>query len=152
MLGNVPALVPNNVRMRVAAALPAAGADWESDWIPCRNFMWATFYLHYDRAVAAAVGEVTFHLEFRIARYAGTYPMSAYAVGAVVAGADTASLIQREVASYQATGADAEGFVWGPIALAGTVEDLRFVANETGDVDNPGDFGVDVQFSVGMQR
>ena len=74
--------------------------------------------------------------------------MSAYAVGPVVTGFDTASLIQREVVSYRATGAAAEGFVWGPIALRGTVEDLRIVANETGDINNPGVFGVDVQFAV----
>ena len=148
MLGNEPALVPNNVRMRVVAALPAAGADWESDWIPCRNFLWATFYMHYDRAVAAAIGEVTFHLEFRIALFGGAFSMSAYAVGGVAAGVDTASLIQREVVSYRATGAAAEGFVWGPLALRGTVEDLRMIANETGDANNPGDFGVAVQFAV----
>ena len=74
--------------------------------------------------------------------------MSAYAVGPVVAGADTASMIQREVASYRAVGAAAEGFVWGPLALRGTVEDLRMVANETGDVNNPGGFAVAVQFAV----
>ena len=150
MLGNVPALLPNNVRIRAADTLPAAGADWESDWIPCRNFMWATFYVHYQRG--AAGGAVTFHLEFRIARYGGVYPMSAYAVGVVAAGVDTASLIQRENATYTTLAGPAEAVAWGPIELRGTVEDVRIVANETGDNANPGEFGVDVQFSVGMQR
>ena len=74
--------------------------------------------------------------------------MSAYAVGVVAAGADTASLIQRENATYTSTGAAAEAVAWGPIALRGTVEDLRIVANETGDNANPGNFGVDIQFAV----
>lgn len=95
---------------------------------------------------------MTFRLQFGIARYLGVFSMSAYAVGVVVAGADTASLIQRESVTYTSVGALTEAIVWGPIALQGTVERLRFVADETGDEDNPGDFGVDVQFSVGMQR
>lgn len=146
ILGNEPALIPNNVRIRAAAALPPAGADWTSAWIPCRNFLWATFYIQYQRGGAA--GAVTFHLEFRIARYAGAYPMSAYAVGVVAAGADTASIIQREVVTYTAVGAGAEAVIWGPIAMRAGVEDLRMVANETGNAGSPGTFGVDVQFSV----
>ena len=112
--------------------------------------MWATFYLHYQRG--AADGAVTFHLEFRIARYGGVYPMSAYAVGVVAAGVDTDSLIQRENATYTTLAGPAEAVAWGPIELRGTVEDVRIVANETGDNANPGEFGVDVQFSVGIQR
>ncbi|MCJ7557507.1 MAG: hypothetical protein MUP90_11440, partial [Gammaproteobacteria bacterium] len=56
----------------------------------------------------------------------------------VLAGADTTSLVQRELQSYTSQGAAAEDFSFGPIALNSTIERIRVIARESGDTANPG--------------
>jgi hypothetical protein len=58
--------------------------------------------------------------------------------GAVAAGANTTSLTQRELVSYQATAAPVENFVYGPVELQATVERLRMPCRESGAVGTPG--------------
>jgi len=74
--------------------------------------------------------------------------MSAYAVGPVVAGADTASLLQREMVTYTSTAAAAEGSIFGPIAIRGTAEYFALACTETGVPGTPGNLGIDVQMAV----
>lgn len=148
---NIPDLTPPRVRVRVTAALPAAGAWETSAWFPCAGFHWLTLYLEYQRG--AAGGAVEFYLLFRPGELTpglakGTYRMSVYAVGPVVAGADTASLLQRETVTYTSTAAASEGPIFGPLELRGTAEDFAVVMRETGVPGNPGDCGIDVQMAV----
>ena len=56
----------------------------------------------------------------------------------MAAGVDTTSLVQRELQSYTSQGAAAEDFVYGPIALVGTVERFRVTTRESGVVGTPG--------------
>lgn len=148
---NIPELVEPVQRVRAVAVLPAAPA-WEyGAWFPCAGFHWLSLYIHYQRGGAG--GAVEFYLTFRPGPVTpgaalGTFQMSAYAVGPVVAGADTASLLQREVVTYTSTGAAAEGPIFGPIELRGTAEYFALACRETGVPGAPGNFGVDVQMAV----
>lgn len=148
---NIPELVEPIQRIRAVDALPAAGA-WEiGAWFPCAGFHWLSLYIHYQRG--AAGGAVEFYLLFRPGPITpgaalGTFQMSAYAVGPVVVGADTASQLQRESVTYTSTGAAAEGPIFGPIALRGTAEYFAINCRETGVPGTPGNFGVDVQMAV----
>jgi len=69
------------------------------------------------------------------------------AAGAVVAGADTTSLVQRDSQSYTSQGAAAEDFSFGPIELNGTVERIRVRAAESGVVGTPGTLQIQAVFS-----
>lgn len=129
----------NPVNLRASAALPAAGA-WdaaptESSASGAHNL---TLSFTYERG--AAGGAFDWQLEVSIYAVAANVPTNAsewvteslYAAGAVAAGADSRSRVQREFQTYQATGAGAEDFVYGPIALDGTVERIRVRAKECG--------------------
>lgn len=147
---NIPNLATPLVRLRVTAILTDV---WFIDaWTSCSGFHWMTFYFTYVQA--AADGAVEFYLLFRpgeITPGAGLalgYPMSAYDVGPVIAGADTASLVQRERVTYTSTAAGAEGFTWGPIEIRGTVEDFCVAMREIGVPGTPGQFGIEVQMAV----
>ena len=148
---NIPELVEPIQRVRTVGILPAAGA-WEiSAWFACGGFHWLTLYIHYQQG--AAGGAVNFHLLFRPGPITpgaalGSFQMSAYAVGPVVAGVDTASLLQREAVTYTSTGVAAEGPIFGPIELRGTAEYFALACRETGVTGTPGNFGIDVQMAV----
>ena len=146
---NIPALSPPRVRVRATA--PIAAAWFIVDWMPCAGFHWMSFYFEYVQG--AAGGAVEWYLLFRPGELIpglakGSYPMSAYAVGPVVVGANTASLVQWERVTYTSTAAGPEGFSWGPIAIRGTVEDFAVAMRETGVPGTPGQFGIDVQMAV----
>ena len=147
---NIPNLTIPLVRIRATAILTDV---WFIDaWTSCSGFHWMTFYFTYERGDAG--GAVEFYLWFRpgeITPGAGLalgYPMSAYAVGPIVAGANTASLVQRERVTYTSTAGGAEGFTWGPIAIRGTVEHFCVAMRETGVPGTPGQFGIEVQMAV----
>jgi len=148
---NIPELVEPIQRVRAVAALPAAGA-WETGaWFACGGFHWLTLYIHYQRD--AAGGAVDFYLLFRPGPVTpgaalGSFQMSAYAVGPIVAGADTVSLLQREAVTYTSTAAAAEGPIFGPIAIHGTAEHFALACRESGMPGAPGNFGIDVQMAV----
>ena len=65
-----------------------------------------------------------------------------YSAGAVVAGADSQSLVQDEYQTYTSTSANAETFVFGPIALNHTIERLRIPCRESGVTGTPGTLAV----------
>lgn len=148
---NIPELVEPIVRVRATAVLPAAPAVETSAWISCAGFHWLTFYFTYQRGLAN--GAVEWYLLFRPGPITpgavlGSYRMSAYDVGAVVAAADTVSLVQCETVTYTSVAAASRGFTWGPIEIRGTVEDFAVVMTESGVPGTPGDFGIDVQMAV----
>jgi len=136
---------------RASAALPAAGA-WETS--PTELFVseasWLTIFLTYTRG--AAGGAYDWQLE--VSPYAITADVpagaqewgdvTAYAVGAVVAGVDTQSQMQEEYVNYGSTGAAAEMNVFGPIHLGGAVERIRIRCRETGVVGTPGTLQIEI--------
>ena len=139
----------NPVTMRASAALPAAGA-WDATPTE-QNVAGAgsvTFSLTYTRG--AAGGAFDFQIQSSIYSIAGNVPAgagewadeAAYAIGAVGAGADTQSRVQAEYQTFQATGAAAETFTFGPIDLAHTIERLRVTARESGVVGTPGTLAI----------
>jgi len=148
---NIPELVEPIQRIRAVAILPAAPAWETSAWFPCAGFHWLSLYIHYQQGLAG--GAVSFYLLFRPGPITpgaalGSFQMSAYAVGPVVAGADTASLLQREMVTYTSTAAAAEGSIFGPIAIRGTAEYFALACTETGVPGTPGNLGIDVQMAV----
>lgn len=66
------------------------------------------------------------------------FQLSARDIGAVAAGTDVTSLVQRNLTTYTATGAAVESFPLGPIELRGTIERIRVGCRETGNVAAPG--------------
>jgi len=139
---------------RVSAALAAAGA-WDATPVEmvCVYFDSVTLSFTYTRG--AAGGAFDFQIEVSPYSVVGNVPAGAsewvtesiYAAGAVAAGADTTSLVQRELESYTATGAGAEDFAYGPVSLGGTIERIRVRARESGNVGAPGTLQVEAVFS-----
>lgn len=135
----------NPVNLRVSAALAAAGA-WDA--APTESFSSGAhnLTLSFTYTRAAAGGAFDWQLEVSIYSVAALVPTAAgewvteslYAAGAVAAGADSQSRVQREFQTYQATAAGAQDFVFGPIALNGTIERIRIRARESGAEANPG--------------
>jgi len=144
-LDSQPRGYANPVILRASAALEAAGA-WDA--APTESFsrnvksLMITFTYTRD----GAGGAFDWQLWTSIYSVAALVPAGAeewnapaiYASGAVAAGADTTSLVQRELESYEATGVGAETFTYGPISLSGTVERIRVRARESGAVGTPG--------------
>ena len=139
---------------RASAALPAAGA-WDATPTEMASpyFDYVTLSFTYTRG--AAGGAFDWQIETSPYSVAANVPVGAsewvtesiYAAGAVAAGADTTSLVQRELQSYTSQGAAAEDFVYGPIALNGTVERIRVRARESGVVGTPGTLQIQANFS-----
>jgi hypothetical protein len=135
----------NPVNLRASAALPAAGA-WDA--APTESFSSGANYLilSFTYTREAAGGAFDWQLEVSIYSTVNNVPTGAsewvtesiYAAGAVAAGVDTGSMVQREFQTYQATGVGAEDFVYGPIALNGTIERIRVRARESGVTGTPG--------------
>lgn len=139
---------------RASAALPAAGAwDATPTAMPCPYFENVTLSFTYTHG--AAGGAFDWQIETSPYSVAANAPAGAsewvtesiYAAGAVAAGADTTSLVQRELQSYTSQGAAAEDFSFGPIDLGGTVERIRVRARESGAVGTPGTLQIEAVFS-----
>ena len=144
ILGNVTSYLPTTGRALAAGAITAAVQS--TDWVPARGFDFLTIFVHYQRG--AANGAVTMELETRDSGYAGTYQQSAFGVGGVAVNVDTASNIQRQTVTYGATAAAAEGTVWGPIEIRGTIESWRIGYVESGVPGTPGILGIDWQMTA----
>lgn len=135
----------NPVILRVSAALPAAGA-WDAAPVVSSSAGAQHLTLNFSFTRGAAGGAFSWYLDTSLYSIAANVPAGAqqwaqeslYASGAVVPGTDATSTVQREIQSYTPTGAAAESFVFGPIALHGTVERIRLFACESGNVANPG--------------
>jgi len=140
LFGNTPALLPSVVRLRATAII--TNVLQYTAALPSAGFHWLTFFMEYERG--AANGAVLFQVQASPAVYGGWYPLPALAVGGVVVNVDTASNIQRETITYGATGAGSEAFIYGPLPLRGTVEQIRVGFLEIGVPGTPGNFGIDV--------
>ena len=133
----------NPVDLRASAVLTAAWdvAPTESFTSGAQNL---TVSFTYTRG--AAGGAFDWQLEVSIYAVVGNVPTAAsewvteslYSAGLVAAGADTQSRTQREYQTYASQGAAAEDFVFGPLALNGTIERVRIRARESGDEQNVG--------------
>lgn len=143
-LGNVIGYLPSGGR--ALAAVLITNAVQFTPAVPARGFDFLTIYIHYERG--AANGEVTLELEVQDSLHLGWYQQSAFGVGGVASGADTASNIQRQTVAYGATAAGVEGTVWGPIEIRGTIEAWRIGYVETGVPGTPGDLGLDWQMDT----
>lgn len=155
--GTVPlsASYLNVQEARASAALLGAGA-WDVDAdlpiLPCPYFENAT--VNFTYTPGAAGGAFDFQLEYSPYSVAANVPVGAqqwmimplYASGAVVAGADTTSAVQRELITYEATGVAVETFPYS-IILSATIERLRMRARESGVVGDPGTLQAQAVFS-----
>ena len=139
---------------RVSAGLPAAGAwDIAMPELVCAGAEQVTLHLGYTRGAAGGA----FDWQVAVSPYsiAALVPaggaewttLALYEAGAVVAGADTQSNVQREYQNYASTAAAQEAWVYGPIGLAGSIERLRVRARETGVVGTPGILQITAVFS-----
>ena len=132
---------------RVSAALAGAGA-WDATPIELEaaHAKFISFHFTYTRGGAAGafdyrIQESPFSNAVVTALYAGAqewFQLSTIAVGAVAAGTDVTSLVQRNLATYTATGAAGESFGIGPFELRGTIERIRVGCRESGNVGAPG--------------
>lgn len=76
-----------------------------------------------------------------------------YDAGALAAGVDVGSAVQREYITYTATGLAApELFVYGKIDLGGGVEWIFISSRESGDPNNPGTLRVDIDLEWEKER
>lgn len=139
----------NPVTIRADAILLAAGA-WDAApvEVPVAAFDYLMLYLAYDEAAAVAGnGAVDFYIEYSpysadLAGVEDWFRMSLYEAGAMVAGSDITSNLQREIITYGSTGATVETFVYGPLSIMRTAERIRIFARESGDVANPGNLQI----------
>lgn len=135
----------NPVNLRASAALPAAGA-WDATPTESSSAFSEQLMLTFTYTRGAAGGAFDWQLWTSIYSVAANVPAGAeewssesvYSGGVLAAGADVQSRVQREYQAYEATGAAAESFAYGPIALSGTIERIRVRARESGVILTPG--------------
>jgi len=145
ILSSHPRGYENPVNLRASAALEAAGA-WDA--APTESFSTnaQNLMLTFTYTRGGAAGAFDWQLWTSLYSIAALAPagaqewvaQSVYAGGLLVAGADVQSEVQREYQTYEATGAAAESFVYGPIAFDGAIERIRVRARESGNVGAPG--------------
>jgi len=136
---------------RASAALPAAGA-WDAAPTELRVSGAARCMLQITYTEGAGAGAFALQLQTSIYSLTAMAPAgagewadaTAYAVGAVVGGADVTSLIQGNVIQFTPVGAGAETFTFGPIELFELVERIRIPAQEVGVIANPGTLQVEL--------
>lgn len=156
----MPATVPisatylNVQEARASAVLLGAGAwDAAPTVMPCPYFDNVTLNFTYTRGGAA--GAFDFQIQLSPYSVAANVPAGAqewetesmYSGGILAAGVDTQNRVQRGYETYQATGAAAESFAYGPIELNGTFERLRINARESGNIAAPGTVQIEAVFS-----
>jgi len=134
--------------MRASAALPGAGA-WDA--APTEQNVAGARHvaIHFTYTRGAAGGAFDWQLQPSIYSVAANVPAGAgewgdesiHAMGAVVAGADTQSLVQAEYQTFTSQGAAAETFTY-TLDLDHVIERIRIPCRESGDVNNPGTLAV----------
>lgn len=140
-ISNPYPVISNVQTARTSAALPALGAwDATPTVIASAGMKRVTLFFVYTRGGAGGA----FDYQVQASPYsadlgAGTswFNQALYEAGALAAGADTHSLIQQEYATYTATGATAESFVFGPFDIP-NCERIRVAARESGNAGAPG--------------
>ena len=135
----------NPVTARASAILTAAWDVAPTEFF-CSGAEWMRLQFTYTRG--AAGGAFDFQIESSIYSVAALVPAGAgawadptvEAVGAVVAGADTQSLIQDGYDTFESGGAAAETATYGPVQLNKTLERIRIPCRESADgvVGSPG--------------
>lgn len=149
IFNSYPVAWQNPVTMRAAAALPAAGA-WDVAPTEQNIAGAASITLSFTYTEGAVGGAFDWQLQSSIYSVAANVPAGAgewadeslQATGAVFAGADPQSLVQAEYQTFNPVGVGAETFTYGPIELAHTIERVRIVARESGQVGTPGTLAV----------
>jgi len=155
---NIPIFSPhpvgwtNPVVMRASAALPAAGA-WDAAPTEQSVAGAGSIMLSFTYTRGAASGAFDWQLQSSIYAVVANVPTGAgewadealYAPGAVVAGADSQSLVQAEYQTFTSQGAAAETFTFGPVELDHTIERLRIPCRESGVTGTPGTLQVTME-------
>ncbi len=147
--GNLPVLVDHEQEARVAAVLTAVW-DLTPLELPCPGFTHVTIDITYTRGGVGGAVDTQVQTSPYSADRAGVedwFTEDIFSAGAVAAGNDVASRIQRNVLTYQATAAGAENYVLDPIELGGTMERLRVLCLESGNVGALGDCHIVAIFS-----
>ncbi|NMC34210.1 MAG: hypothetical protein GYA36_17385 [Veillonellaceae bacterium] len=131
---------------RALTSLPAAGA-WDSapPVLYCDPFVSMLLFCKYKRGGTG--GACTIKVEMAVHTGSDWYQTTAYKCGAVTAGSDVTSNVQRETYTYQATSAADEQFILGPIQLGGGVNHVRVVAKESGATSTPGTLEIFARFA-----
>lgn len=137
-----PSAEINPFTFRVSAALAGAGA-WDATPLiaDVATFEKVTLFFAYTRGGAAGA----FDFEIFVSPFNANrtlplqswYSQALYDPAAVAAGTDSQSRLQREYLTYQATGATAETFIYGPISLP-YANRIFVQARESGNVGAPG--------------
>lgn len=147
-VGGALAVITNWPVFRASAALPAAGA-WDTDPLPeidVAGYDWLELFMTYTQGEQGGGGSFAFRIEVSYA-FSDASPetpanawfrQSLYAPGAMVAGTDVRSNIQREDVLYTAVGDVGESFVYGPVRIVGGVNRMRIPCAEVGLVGTPG--------------
>ena len=138
--------------MRVSAALPANGA-WDATPTELNVFGATSVILSFSYTEGAVGGAFDFQIQPSIYSVAANVPDGAgewmdeslYASGIVAAGADTTSLVQAEIQSFNSVGVAIETFIYGPILLEAT-ERIRIPARESGVTGTPGILQITAEF------
>ena len=138
---------------RASAVLLGASAwDVAPTELLCPTFRFVTFFMSYTRGGAAGAFDFALEVSPYVDDLAGVqdwFQSAQFAAGAMEAGTNTTSGIQRELVTYTATGAAIEDFAYGPLELEGTIERLRMGCRESGNAGAPGTVHIMAQFSGG---
>jgi len=138
------------VARAAAILLPAGAWDAAPTEVVCGSALSVTFYITYTRGgVGGAIDTQVQTSPYSVDRAVveDWFSEDIFSAGAVAAGVDTASRIQRNTLTYQAVGAAAEMYVLDPIVLGGTVERIRIPCRESGNVGAPGTAHIVAMFS-----
>ena len=133
-----------------AAAVLTAAWDVTPLEVVCASAISVTFYITYTRGAAGGAVDSQVQTSPYSLDRAGVedwFTEDIFSSGAVAAGVDVASRIQRNILTYQATGAAAEMYVIDPIELGGVVERIRIPCRESGDPQTPGTCHIVAMFS-----
>lgn len=132
--------------LRASAALPAAGA-WDAAPTAIEVMGWTEIALLCAYTRGAAGGSVRFKVEFSYDDAPTVfYQTTLYQAGALAAGADVNSSLQREDFLYTSTAAAIERFAYH-LEIPSNVKTLRLTAREVGVTATPGTFAVNAMLS-----
>ena len=127
--------------LRPRALLPLVGA-WDAVPVEaiCAEYSRVTLYISYAEEDPA--GAMDFQVQIspfseNQLTLESWFDLTAYAVGAVVSGADTQSLVQANYVTFEPVSTDDEGFAF-LIELDETVQRIRVLCRESGAVADPG--------------
>lgn len=126
--------ITNPVVFRASAVLAGANA-WDATplIVACPQYSRLILYISYTRGAAGGWMDFQIQVSPYSANVAGVqswFTQTEYSGAVLAAGVDSASRIQREYITYQATGAAIENFVYGPVELGACVERVLVTCRE----------------------